>query len=172
MRSVPKNFCSAALSTTTQPWWLAAPPIWHHNEWGSYGFMDPKRLIAPNIPIEVINRLEFIEPWNGEAPEYHLWLSLAKSASFTLALNSPHRKLQPQATDAKQVWWVAGADTHDEFLCLKWDIWPRNEWDIVVSKSASFGHGSLVWVVYLRMAGVWYVGTWYILHMVFMYQGY
>jgi hypothetical protein len=27
------------------------------------------------------------------------------------------------------------------------NIWPRNERDIVVAKSASFGHGSLVFVV-------------------------
>jgi hypothetical protein len=51
----------------------------------------------------------------------------AKSASFKLALNSPHRKLQLQATNAKQVQWVAGADAHNGFLCLKQDIWPRNE---------------------------------------------
>ena len=30
------------------------------------------------------------------------------------------------------------ADACDGFLCLKQDIWPRNELDIVVSKSASF----------------------------------
>ncbi len=39
------------------------------------------------------------------------------------------------------------ADARDGFLCLKHDIWPRNERDIVVAKSASFGHGSLVFVV-------------------------
>jgi hypothetical protein len=65
-----------------------------------------------------------------------------------LALNSPHRKLQLQARDAKQVQWVPTADARDGFPCLKQDIWPRNERDIVVAKSASFGHGSLVFVVY------------------------
>jgi hypothetical protein len=64
-----------------------------------------------------------------------------------LALNSPHRKLQLQARDAKQVRWVLTADARDGFPCLKHDIWPRNERDILVAKSASFGHGSLVFVV-------------------------
>ncbi len=68
-------------------------------------------------------------------------------ASFTLALNSPHRKLQLHARDAKQVQWVPTADARDGFPCLKHDIWPGNERDIVVAKSASFGHGSLVFVV-------------------------
>ncbi len=54
MRSVPKKFRSGALSTATQPWWLAAPPNRLHNERGSYGSMDPKCLIAPNTPIEAI----------------------------------------------------------------------------------------------------------------------
>jgi hypothetical protein len=61
MRIVPKNFHSVALSTATQPWWLAAPPIWRHNKQGSYGSMDPKCLIAPNKPIEAIKCLGSIE---------------------------------------------------------------------------------------------------------------
>ena len=42
---------------------------------------------------------------------------------------------------------MAGADARDGFPCLKHDIWPRHERDIVVAKSASFIHGSLVFVV-------------------------
>ncbi len=42
----------------------------------------------------------------------------------------------------------ATADARDGFPCLKHDIWPRNERDIVVAKFASFGHGSLVFVVW------------------------
>ncbi len=61
MRSVPKNFRSAALSTATQPWLSAAPPIRRHNEQGSYGSMDPKHLIAPNTPIEAINSLSAMD---------------------------------------------------------------------------------------------------------------
>ncbi len=62
MRSVPKNFHSAALSTTTQPWWSGAPSIQRHNKQGSYDSMDPKRLITPNTPIEAIKHLGSIEP--------------------------------------------------------------------------------------------------------------
>jgi hypothetical protein len=62
-------------------------------------------------------------------------------ASFTLALNSPHIKLQPQAIDTKQVRLVTAADTRYGFPRLKQEIRPRIELDISVSKSASFGHG-------------------------------
>ena len=65
-------------------------------------------------------------------------ISLTKLTSFKLALNSPHRNLRLHSSSGKQIQWVPRADACDGFLCLKQDIWPRNELDIVVSKSASF----------------------------------
>ena len=65
-------------------------------------------------------------------------ISLTKLTSFKLALNSPHRNLRLHSSSVKQIQWVPRADACDGFLCLKQDIWPRNELDIVVSKSASF----------------------------------
>jgi hypothetical protein len=52
---------------------------------------------------------------------------LAKLASFAQAINKLNRKLQPQAANAKQVHWVAGADARNGFQRLKQEIWPKNE---------------------------------------------
>ena len=66
---------------------------------------------------------------------------------------------------------MAGADARDGFPYLKQEIWPKNERDIVVAKSASFGHGSLdcgLWSAGGDRGGsVFYVLTWYILHTYF-----
>ena len=72
---------------------------------------------------------------------------LAKIASFT-------NTLQKTATPCAEAKEIHGADARNGFPCLKYEIWPRNELDIVVSKSAksaSYGHGSLV-------CGLWLAG--------------
>ena len=67
---------------------------------------------------------------------------------------------------------MAGADARDGFPYLKQEIWTKNERDIVVAKSASFGHGSLVCGLWSaggdRGRSVFYVRTWYILHTYFI----
>ncbi len=74
---------------------------------------------------------------------------------------------------------MAGADARNGFPRLKQEIWPRNELDIVVSKSAksaNYGHGSLVCGLWLAGGGrgggvfTYVLGTFYIRF--FMYQGY
>jgi hypothetical protein len=94
---------------------------------------------------------------------------IVKIASFA----NPLQKTVTPCTNAKEIHWVAGADARNGFPHLKYEIWPRNELDIVVSKSvksADYGHGSLVcglWFVVGRRRP-WrecsYVRTWYILH--------
>ena len=46
MRHIPKNFRSVALSTVTQPWWLAALPTRRHNSRGSCKPVILKRVIV------------------------------------------------------------------------------------------------------------------------------
>ena len=63
---------------------------------------------------------------------------------------------------------MAGADTPDGFSHLKHVIWPRNESYVIVAKSASFGHGSLVCGLWLAGGGrggsvpMYVLGTFYI----------
>ena len=52
---------------------------------------------------------------------------LAKLASFALAINKPQQKIATAGANAKQVHWVAGADTRNGFPYLKQEIWPKNE---------------------------------------------
>ena len=74
---------------------------------------------------------------------------------------------------------MTATDTRYGFPRLKYEIWPRNELDIVVSKSAksaSNGHGSLVCGLWLAGGGrggsvpTYVLGTFYIRF--FLYQGY
>jgi hypothetical protein len=73
---------------------------------------------------------------------------------------------------------VTATDTRYGFPRLKYDIWPKNELDIAVSKSAksaSYGHGSLVCGLWLAGGGRgWSVPTYVLgtLHTFFLYQGY
>ena len=92
-------------------------------------------------------------------------IPLTKLTSFKLALNSPHRNLRLHSSSGKQIQWVPRADACDGFLCLKQDIWPRNELDIVVSKSASF---AMVRRKKIKWRVVVIVEPWYILHTFFL----
>ena len=97
-------------------------------------------------------------------------IPLTKLTSFKLALNSPHRNLRLHSSSGKQIQWVPRADACDGFLCLKQDIWPRNELDIVVSKSASF---AMVSHKKNKMAGRQPTTSLvYSTYVFFMYQGY
>jgi len=100
---------------------------------------------------------------------------IVKIASFA----NPLQKTVTPCTDAKEIHWVAGADARNGFPRLKYEIWPRNELDIVVSKSvksASYGHGSLDCGLWLAGGGhggsvpMYLLGTFYI--RLFLYQGY
>jgi hypothetical protein len=92
---------------------------------------------------------------------------LAKIASFT----NPLQKTATPCAEAKEIHWVARADARNGIPCLKYEIWPRNELDIVVSKSAksaSYGRGSLVCGLWLAGGGcvgsvpTYVLGTFYI----------
>ncbi len=71
---------------------------------------------------------------------------------------------------------MAGADAPDGFPHLQHVIWPRNERDVMVAKSASFGHDSLVCGLWLvggglgRSVPTYVLGTFYIRF--FLYLGY
>jgi hypothetical protein len=94
MRHIPKTFRSASLSTATQPWWSADRP----GSQRRHGFISSTPG-NPKIAIGSKYHTWLIFSWRG--PRNHFWFPLAKSASFALAINSSHRKLQPHAADAK-----------------------------------------------------------------------